>query len=302
MKTNLYNFKKVQVKKGFNRGDNMTTLLTIFLLICASNLLFPQSFTIEWQFETLNRAIYVGDIDGDGVGEFVDNSFQENVKFLDAQTHATKYTVNNTELSIIEETSINLVSYNNRFPNIDYNNNGVSDFIFVDYFNPTNPVYRIIDPSTSAVIFEFPDNGTYQFGWLGDFDNDGILELSVSYYGGSGSTQNIIYSTGVTTSSVPNEEHYKPKNFHLYQNFPNPFNPTTTIKYSVYESGNVQLRIYNELGELVRTLINEWKPAGDYFVQWDGKDEKGNTLPSGRYFYELQSENFRSVKKIVFIK
>ena len=142
------------------------------LIFCINSVIFSQTLTVEWQFETLNRAIYVGEIDGDGVGEFVDNSFQYDVKFLDAQAKTVKYTVANTSISTIEETSINLLSYNNRFPNIDYNNNGVSDFIFVDFFNPTNPIYRIIDPSTGAVIFEFPDNGVYQFGWLGDFDND----------------------------------------------------------------------------------------------------------------------------------
>ena len=272
------------------------------LIFCFNSLIFSQTLTVEWQFETLNRAIYVGDIDGDGVGEFVDNSFQDDVKFLDAQAKTVKYTVANTSISTIEETSINLLSYNNRFPNIDYNNNGVSDFIFVDFFNPTNPIYRIIDPSTGAVIFEFPDNGVYQFGWLGDFDNDGILELSVSYYLGTGSTQNIIYSTGVIISTLPDGEKYLPRNFHLSQNYPNPFNPSTKIQFSVKEQGSIKLIIYNELGEKVKTLVDEWKPAGEYVITWDGTNNYGNTVTSGKYFYQLQFGKNSATMKMVLLR
>ena len=273
------------------------------VLVCyVFNLTFSQTFTVEWQFETLNRAIYVGDVDGDGVGEFVDNSFQDDVKFLDAKTKTVKYTVANTAISTIEETSIDLPSYNNRFPNIDYNNNGVSDFIFVDYFNPTNPIYRVIDPSTSSVIFEFPDNGVYQFGWLGDFDNDGILELSVSYYGGAASTQNVIYSTGVTLSTLPDGGKYLPANFNLSQNYPNPFNPSTSIQYSVKEPGSITLIVYNELGEKIRTLIDEWKTAGEYVITWDGRNDYGITVTSGKYFYQLQIGEYSSTKKMILIR
>ncbi|NIT57250.1 MAG: T9SS type A sorting domain-containing protein, partial [Aliifodinibius sp.] len=267
--------------------------LIIPQLLLVSGFLFSQQFTVEWQFETLNRAIYVGDIDGDGIGEFVDNTFQDDIKFFDAQTRQIKYTVSNTGQNItIEETSIDLVSYNNSFPFIDYNNNGVSDFIFADQSSPTNPVYRVIDPSTGAIIFEFPQNGVYQFGWLGDFDNDGTLELSVSYYLGTGSTQNVIYSTNVTLTSVKDGEKYLPANFQLSQNYPNPFNPSTTIEYSVRQAGKVQLNIYNSLGQLVKRLVNDQKQAGRYVVKWDGLDDSGKRVPSGAYVYRIRIGEF----------
>jgi len=280
----------------------MKTLSTVALVFLTSHMLQAQ-FSVEWQFETLNRAIYVGDVDGDGVGEFVDNTFQNNVKFLDAQTRDVKYTVSNTGFGVqIEESSVNLTSYNNRFPFIDYNNNGVNDFVFVDRSDPTNPIYRIIDPSTSAVIFNFPQNGVHQFGWLGDFDNDGVLELSVSYYGGSGNTQNVIYSTGVTLTSVPGGERFRPSNFHLSQNFPNPFNPSTTIHYSVQQGGRVRLVIFNGLGQLVQTLVDEHRVAGEHTATWDGRSESGSRVPSGTYFVELQAGEYTSAKKMLLLR
>lgn len=269
------------------------------LVFCINSLMFSQTFTVEWEFETTNRAMYVGDIDGDGVGEFVDNSpLQADVIFFDAETHQVKYTV--TDKGEIEEISIDLISYNNSFPHIDYNNNGVSDFIFVDLLLPQQPVYRIIDPSTSTIIFEFPPamNRVYQFGWLGDFDNDGILELSVSYYLGTGNTKNIIYSTGIIISTLPDGEKYLPANFHLSQNYPNPFNPSTIINYSVKEPGMIKLIIYNELGEKVRVLVNEWKPAGNYKFEFNAGD-----LASGIYYYQIKIGNeFAETKKMVLLK
>jgi hypothetical protein len=279
----------------------MQTLRSVCIIPFVTSTLYAQQFTVEWEFETLNRVIYVGDIDGDGTGEFVDNTYLDDVQFYDAQTHQVKYTVTGP-LVTIEETSVNLTTYNNRFPYIDFNNNGIRDFIFVDLFNPTDPIYRVIDPSTNSVIFEFPPNGPYQFGWLGDFDNDGILELSVSYYGGAGSTHNVIYSTGVALTAIQDREKYWPSNFHLNQNYPNPFNPSTTIEYSVEQAGRTRLEIYNNLGQLVRTLIDDQKPAGKHSLFWDGRDNRGAQLPSGSYFYRLLSGDHTSTRSMVLIK
>jgi hypothetical protein len=271
------------------------------MFVCCTS--YSQQFAVDWQFVTQNRAIYVGNIDQDPAGEFLDNSFQYDVRFFDAQTHQVQYTVANTApYQVVEDASISLSSYNNRFPNIDYNGNGVSDFIFVDRTSETNPIYRIIDPSTGGIIFQFPSNGPYQFGWLGDFDNDGVLEMSVSYYLGNGTTQNIVYSTGVFLTEARDQERFLPSNFHLDQNYPNPFNPSTTIEYSVQHAGRARLEIYNSLGQLVRTLVNEERSAGQYSVFWDGRDDRGNQLPSGTYFYRLLIGDRALTKNMVLIR
>jgi len=93
-----------------------------------------------------------------------------------------------------------------------------------------------------------------------------------------------------------------PKEFALHQNFPNPFNPETTIKYELAASGQVELRIYNMVGQVVRTLISERQAAGRYSIRWDGKDGRGISVSSGIYFYSLNADKFHTVKKLMLLK
>jgi len=93
-----------------------------------------------------------------------------------------------------------------------------------------------------------------------------------------------------------------PAVYSLSQNYPNPFNPTTTIDYSIPESGHVELAIYNLAGQKVRTLVNETKQAAFYKVVWDGKNDMGESVASGLYFYRLVSSNFSKIEKMTLIK
>jgi len=88
-----------------------------------------------------------------------------------------------------------------------------------------------------------------------------------------------------------------PTRFSLNQNFPNPFNPSTTIKYSLKDEGRVSLKIFNSLGEEVRTLVNEIKPAGNYEVEFNASE-----LPSGIYIYSIQAGEYISSKKMILLK
>lgn len=99
-----------------------------------------------------------------------------------------------------------------------------------------------------------------------------------------------------------------PNAFELSQNYPNPFNPTTTIKFTLPlpkdggASLPASLRIYNVLGELVRTLVDEPLSAGIHHKVWDGKDDQGNPVASGIYFYRLRAGDFQDTKKMVLLK
>lgn len=96
------------------------------------------------------------------------------------------------------------------------------------------------------------------------------------------------------------------KKFSLSANYPNPFNPVTGIRYTVGSKQTypvpVTLRVYNVLGQLVRTLVNEPKESGTHEVSWDGKDGNGNEVASGVYFYSLKAGNFTQTKKMVLIR
>jgi hypothetical protein len=94
-----------------------------------------------------------------------------------------------------------------------------------------------------------------------------------------------------------------PTEFALLQNFPNPFNPETTIKYNLAETANVHLRIYNVVGQVVRTLVAEQQSAGRYTVRWNGTDDRGLSVSSGIYFYQLSAAGqFNDVRKLMLLK
>ncbi|MDP1677381.1 MAG: T9SS type A sorting domain-containing protein [Bacteroidota bacterium] len=88
-----------------------------------------------------------------------------------------------------------------------------------------------------------------------------------------------------------------PETNYLSQNFPNPFNPSTTIYYGLKGPGNVTVKIFNTLGQEIITLVNEWKETGYHYVEWNAA-----SLPSGVYFYKIQSEHFTESKKMILTK
>ena len=88
----------------------------------------------------------------------------------------------------------------------------------------------------------------------------------------------------------------------LEGNYPNPFNPETTIAFSTKENGNISLDIYNIRGQKVRTLLNETKQAGKHTVVWNGKDDNGKNVASGVFFYRMKSGKFSSTKKMILMK
>ena len=88
-----------------------------------------------------------------------------------------------------------------------------------------------------------------------------------------------------------------PIQFELEQNYPNPFNPSTTIKYSIPQTSNVVIKLFDVLGNEVKTLVNEEKPAGTYEITWYAEN-----FPSGVYFYQLKAGDFIQTKKMVLMK
>ena len=94
----------------------------------------------------------------------------------------------------------------------------------------------------------------------------------------------------------------RPEAFALANNYPNPFNPETTIKYALPDPVDVRLEIYNMLGQQVRTLVAEPQNAGRYTVRWDATNESGHSLSTGIYFYRLVAGEFHKVEKMLLLK
>ena len=93
-----------------------------------------------------------------------------------------------------------------------------------------------------------------------------------------------------------------PKEYSLHNNYPNPFNPATTIEFDLPVSGDVKLSIYNLLGEEVATLINGNLEAGKHSVVWEGMNNSKNLVSSGVYFYSIKAGSFNAVKKMILIR
>jgi hypothetical protein len=96
-----------------------------------------------------------------------------------------------------------------------------------------------------------------------------------------------------------------PRAFAMSQNFPNPFNPSTVISYTIPEQSEqiaVKLNVFNIRGQLLRTLVDEIQGPGIFTVEWDGVDNTGRKVASGVYFYRITAGNFVSMRKMVMLK
>ena len=104
-----------------------------------------------------------------------------------------------------------------------------------------------------------------------------------------------------TPSAIKETNNYS-TSYHLNQNYPNPFNPTTQISFELPVGEFVQLEVYNLIGQKVRTLLNENRPAGVQQVTWDARDDTGRELPAGIYYYQLKSSDFQQTRKMLLVK
>jgi|GEM_PF-1647409 len=106
-----------------------------------------------------------------------------------------------------------------------------------------------------------------------------------------------------TETGVQIKSQTERKSYRLLPNYPNPFNASTIISYELPENAKVTLRIYNLLGQEVRALLSDKnQPAGSHQVTWDGTDNTGKQLPSGLYFFQIKTEHFVEVKKMILAK
>jgi photosystem II stability/assembly factor-like uncharacterized protein len=110
----------------------------------------------------------------------------------------------------------------------------------------------------------------------------------------------LVYSPISTDVADGRQNH--PKSFELSQNYPNPFNGQTRILFTLQKSEPVTLTVYNILGQPVRKLVDETRPAGKNEISWDGRDERGFSVPSGIYLYKLSTATEKQIRKMVLLK
>ena len=138
---------------------------------------------------------------------------------------------------------------------------------------------------------------TFTFKVLREFEDNARFEIAQGVVFDADQLQNPVVTLGaLDVQSTPTE-------FALHQNYPNPFNPQTNIPYDLAEGGDVVLRIYNLLGQEVRTLVRERQAPGRYTVQWSGMDDRGVSVSSGIYFYQVSvAGKFQDAKRLMLLK
>ena len=154
------------------------------------------------------------------------------------------------------------------------------------------------DPLTRTATFTpdqlFDPGETVQVQLVNGIANLWGVDMTSNYHW----SFEITTSTGVETpqpGAVPSE-------FALLQNYPNPFNAETQIRFSIPSSGQVDLNIYNMLGQSVRVLVDENLPAGEHQALWNGTDQQGRNLASGVYFYRLEVGGMHEVRRMVLLR
>ncbi len=152
---------------------------------------------------------------------------------------------------------------------------------------------------TSKGVYLTSNNGTNWFSINLGMGNFTILSLAINnLYMFSGTGSNGIWRRLISNITVVNEYHYElPNKYFLSQNYPNPFNANTIIRFQIKDSRFVKLKVFDLLGREVATLVNEYMQPGTYEVRFDAGD-----LPSGVYFYRLQTEFFTETKKLILLK
>ncbi len=187
------------------------------------------------------------------------------------------------------------------------NRNGTPCDSFYNIFcDPDFVNYYHLDSSSACV--NAGDNNAPDLPLFDYYGNPRIVDfvdIGASEYQGGGSGNKNAKIAGNTNSNNPPLPKVIPKEFALSQSYPNPFNPTAVIEFTIgsdHPSSHITLKIYNIAGQLVKTLLDEEKTPGTFTVTWDGKNNSSDEVASGIYFYELKSNNLRESKRMVLIK
>ena len=156
----------------------------------------------------------------------------------------------------------------------------------------------IVDGNTHVLIYDIGDSLLHAGEILDDIHAK-LISADASDFNGSHVVVRFDFLTDVDN---PNDV-LTPETFELRQNYPNPFNPTTTIEFALPKRDNVELSIYNMLGQRIRTLVAEGMSAGIHRIIWDGQNSSGEQVASGMYLYRLKvGESFSATRKMVLLK
>lgn len=276
-------------------------LFSIYLIFLPA-LLFSQ-LTIEYQSQNFPYNSIAGWIPFKKNGSNWEYRlyYLDSTKFQIYSTHyngSVQYTYNFTQPEITAGGYIYSLG-------IDLTGDNIVEFYVLGQYAATNYTrqsVKILNITNNSTLLELNStNYYYSAPLIYDIDSDGILEMIFIEYDINNQWRYklLVYNTNVSTSVIDNNNE---QNFNLFQNFPNPFNPSTIIRFNLFKSEKVKLQILNINGELIKTIIDRDFPPGQHEVIWDGTDSQNKKVTSGVYFYRLISNENELTRKMILIK
>jgi subtilisin family serine protease len=196
-----------------------------------------------------------------------------------------------------------------------FDNDNYAGIIFGD---SNGMLHSVRADGTESPNFPIDINGNIKISSaLGDIDQDGDFDIVIPNDAGfytidiKRPAQEILWQCYMATynrsgniyQSTPNNDNNQPPVVTtLHENYPNPFNPETTISFDLGSASPVNIVIYNQKGQIVRTLVNNEMPAGKHHVVWNGRDDNGSPVSSGIYFFKMFAGKYSNTRKMVMMK
>lgn len=166
------------------------------------------------------------------------------------------------------------------------------------------------------IVWESPATGLYDTQWQEQIidisayaDNKSSVKImfelqsnSDDVWAGGWNIDDFLVTGGLVSGVFQNNSEANHRDYFLYENYPNPFNPSTKISFEIPKNQYVELKIFDVLGREIKTLVREKQEAGFHQMAWDGTDESGNAVASGLYFYRIKAGEFSATKKLLLLK
>ena len=268
------------------------------------------SYSIEWWPVNETDVMFIEDIDT--------NTFSPEYDLSDNAKFGWRVTAKDIEgLSSMTDSSYFFtdafpeppLAFSTVYP--ENNTEGLATSIDFAWNKTTDP--DPLDEVTYQLVYgtDWQDSSTYVFSdIITDTSISVLLDDNIQYYwiviardadgfivGSNNDTPNM-----VTVGTLSLDNNTVPTVFALHQNYPNPFNPTTQIRYDLPEDQFVSISIYDVMGRKIRSLMNTSQTAGYHTIRWDARNDMGEGISAGVYFYSIEARDFRQTKKMILLK
>jgi hypothetical protein len=265
----------------------------------------PDSFKVTWtdSLSTAGRA-GAGDVDGNGLDEFFIGGTQgEPDGYAHMRAFAYERTTDNRYEPFLAFNIFPVGVFTvHQFRTVDLDNDGQKELL---YSFKNNILVIKGDGAHRYKLFYYKRTSSGDGASAGDVDSDGIPELFVSrfFVGGTGEIkQTEVYTLDSTLTDVEEVAPNPPKRFLLLENYPNPFNSTTTISYELPHRSHIKLTIFDIAGKEVQQLVDAVQSAGQHSIYWDGSRNGDRVLASGVYLCRLTADQHAQTRRLLLLR